>query len=109
MYPHGLLYVSTSRTVLLTFNTYAGNTNDVATFVDQLDKLKKRFKLENITVVGDGGMIKSEDIQRIKELGYDYITSIGKPSIQKSPRLNLINNDTNSNNISNNYCILESS
>jgi len=28
-------------------------------------------------------MIKSEDIYKIKELGYDYITSIGKPSIQK--------------------------
>jgi len=67
----------------ISIHTYAGNTNDVQTFVDQLDKLKNRFKLENITVVGDGGMIKSEDIQRIKELGYDYITSIGKPSIKK--------------------------
>ena len=28
-------------------------------------------------------MIKSEDIHKIKELGYDYITSIGKPSIKK--------------------------
>ncbi len=42
-----------------------------------------RFKLESITIVGDGGMIKSEDIAKIKELGYDYITSIGKPSIEK--------------------------
>ena len=67
----------------ISIHTYKGNTNDVATFADQLDKLKKRFKLETITVVGDGGMIKSEDIQKIKELGYDYITSIGKPSIQK--------------------------
>jgi len=67
----------------VSIHTYPGNTNDVATFTDQLDKLKKRFKLENITVVGDGGMIKSEDIYKIKELGYDYITSIGKPSIEK--------------------------
>jgi len=67
----------------ISIHTYPGNTNDVATFADQLDKLKKRFKLDNITVVGDGGMIKSEDIYKIKELGYDYITSIGKPSIQK--------------------------
>ena len=67
----------------ISIHTYPGNTNDVATFADQLDKLKKRFKLDNITIVGDGGMIKSEDIYKIKELGYDYITSIGKPSIQK--------------------------
>ncbi len=67
----------------ISIHTYKGNTNDVATFTDQLDKLKHRFKLESITIVGDGGMIKSEDIYKIKELGYDYITSIGKPSIQK--------------------------
>jgi len=67
----------------ISIHTYPGNTNDVKTFADQLDKLKQRFNLENITIVGDGGMIKSEDIYKIKELGYDYITSIGKPSIQK--------------------------
>jgi len=67
----------------ISIHTYKGNTNDVKTFTDQLDKLKNRFKLENITIVGDGGMIKSEDIAKIKELGYDYITSIGKPSIKK--------------------------
>jgi len=67
----------------ISIHTYTGNTNDVATFADQLDKLKKRFNLDAITVVGDGGMIKSEDIQKIKALGYDYITSIGKASIQK--------------------------
>lgn len=67
----------------ISIHTYPGNTNDIKTFTDQLDKLKNRFNLENITVVGDGGMIKSEDIYKIKELGYDYITSIGKPSIKK--------------------------
>ena len=67
----------------ISIHTYPGNTNDVKTFIDQLNKLKNRFKLDNITIVGDGGMIKSEDIIKIKELGYDYITSIGKPSIKK--------------------------
>lgn len=67
----------------VSIDTYKGNTNDVKTFADQLDRLKNRFKLDNITIVGDGGMIKSKDIAKIKELGYDYITSIGKPSIKK--------------------------
>jgi len=67
----------------ISIHTYPGNTNDVKTFADQLDKLKNRFNLENITIVGDGGMIKSEDISKIKDMGYDYITSIGKPSIKK--------------------------
>jgi len=67
----------------ISIHTYRGNTNDVKTFSDQLDKLKHRFNLENITIVGDGGMIKSGDIESIKAMGYDYITSIGKPSIEK--------------------------
>ena len=67
----------------ISIDTYKGNTNDVKTFADQLNKLKNRFKLENITIVGDGGMIKSADIETIREMGYDYITSIGKPSIRK--------------------------
>jgi len=67
----------------ISIHTYPGNTNDVKTFADQLDKLKNRFNLENITIVGDGGMIKSDDISTIKDMGYDYITSIGKPSIRK--------------------------
>lgn len=71
----------------ISIHTYKGNTNDVKTFTDQLDKLKNRFKLENITIVGDGGMIKSEDIIKIKDMGYDFITSIGKASIEA-----LINN-----------------
>jgi len=76
----GLLTDETGHAISI--HTYKGNTNDVKTFVDQLDKLKNRFNLENITIVGDGGMIKSDDIVKIKELGYDYITSIGKPSIR---------------------------
>ena len=67
----------------VSIDIYPGNTNDVKTFADQLDRLKNRFKLDGITIIGDGGMIKSEDIGTIKALGYDYITSIGKPSIKK--------------------------
>jgi transposase len=67
----------------ISIDTYKGNTNDVKTFTDQLNKIKNRFQLEGVTIVGDGGMIKSNDIDKIKELGYNYITSIGKPSIRK--------------------------
>ena len=67
----------------ISIDTYKGNTNDVKTFADQLNKIKSRFKLDSITIVGDGGMIKSDDIETIREFGYNYITSIGKPSIQK--------------------------
>jgi len=74
----------------VSIDTYPGNTNDIKTFANQLDKIKHRFKLDNITIIGDGGMIKSKDIVKIKELGYDYITSIGKSSIRKLLNNNVI-------------------
>jgi len=67
----------------LSVDVYPGNTNDVKTFDKQLQKAKERFKIEHITIVGDGGMIKSNDIETIKSMGYDYITSIGKDTIKK--------------------------
>ena len=67
----------------LSVDIYPGNTNDVKTFDNQLQKAKKRFKIDSITIVGDGGMIKSSDIETIKSMGYDYITSIGKDTIKK--------------------------
>ena len=36
----------------ISIHTYPGNTNDVKTFTDQLDKLKNRFNLEHITIIG---------------------------------------------------------
>ena len=66
----------------LSVDVYPGNTNDIKTFSNQLQKAKERFKIEKITVVGDGGMIKSNDIETIKSMGYDYITSIGKDTIK---------------------------
>lgn len=85
----GLLTDSSGHAISI--HTYKGNTNDTSTFIEQLNKLKNRFNLDTITIVGDGGMIKSEGIIKIKEYGFDYITSIGKPSIMK------LINDTNSN------------
>jgi len=67
----------------LSCDVYPGNTNDVKTFNNQLQKAKERFKIDSITIVGDGGMIKSNDIETIKSMGYDYITSIGKDTIKK--------------------------
>ena len=66
----------------LSIDVYPGSTNDIKTFKTQLQKAKERFGLEKITFVGDGGMIKSEDIERLREFGYDYITTIPKSTIK---------------------------
>ena len=60
---------------------FAGNTNDTKTLKAQADKVADRFGGGSVTLVGDGGMIKGPQIKELKEMGFHYITSIGKTQI----------------------------
>ena len=61
---------------------FEGNTNDTKTFSSQLKKLKERFGLEKVVMVGDKGMIKSAQIAEITEEKYHYITTVTKAQIR---------------------------
>ena len=62
---------------------FAGNTADPKTLGPAVDKLRERFRLERIVLVGDRGMITSarirEDLQRP---GIEWITALRAPQIQ---------------------------
>lgn len=61
---------------------FEGNTQDVTTVTDQLQKLKTKFGVEQVVFVGDRGMIKSASISEITEMSWYYITAITKPQIE---------------------------
>lgn len=61
---------------------YTGNTRDHDTFGDQVKKSAEVFGCNRVTFVGDRGMIKSAQIEGLKE-GFKYITAITKPQIEK--------------------------
>ena len=46
--------------------TYAGNTGDPATVGDQVEKLRERFGLTRVVLVGDQGMLTQARIEEIK-------------------------------------------
>src|SRR5256712_7890122 len=62
---------------------FPGNTQDPRTFTAQVEKLKGRFGVQEITFVGDRGMIKSQQIADLAKQGFHYITAITKPQIQE--------------------------
>lgn len=72
---------------------FKGNTNDVATFHSQVEKAKHRFNCEQITFVGDRGMIKSGQIEDLKNHGFHYITALTKKQIETLVRKNVIQYD----------------
>jgi hypothetical protein len=62
---------------------FPGNTQDPQTLAAQVAKLKVRFGVQEITFVGDRGMIKSQQIEDLAQQGFHYITAITKPQIEK--------------------------
>lgn len=62
---------------------FRGNTSDLKTFANQVKKVGERFGCERVTMVGDRGMIKSGQIDQLKEAGFYYITALTKAQIKK--------------------------
>jgi len=67
----------------ISVEVFKGNTLDYKTVESQLKKLKERFKVKELVFVGDRGMIKSEQIEKIEENQWKYITAITKPQLEK--------------------------
>jgi len=63
---------------------FEGNTADPVTLAAQIDKLKQRFKLQRIVMVGDRGVLTSARIeQTLRPAGLDWITALRAPAIKQ--------------------------
>ena len=62
---------------------FDGNVADPATLANQVKKLKERFALERVVLVGDRGMITEARIEEVlKPAGLDWITTLRAPAIR---------------------------
>ena len=77
----GLLADSLGEPVSI--QVYQGNTNDLKTFGDQVDKIKKKLNCQGVTLVGDRGMIRADQKTAAQKAGFHFITALTKPQIQK--------------------------
>lgn len=63
---------------------YPGNTKDSITVPDQADKLRNRFGLDKVVLVGDRGMITQVQVDHLREYpGIGWITAMGYQTIKK--------------------------
>jgi len=67
----------------VSIEVFPGNTHDPHTVAAQLEKVKTRFGVTDITFVGDRGMIKGQQIEDLTQQGFHDITAITKPQIEK--------------------------
>jgi transposase len=68
----------------LAVQAYAGNTGDPSTVPDQVDKLRGRFGLEQVVLVGDRGMLTHTQIDRLKQYpGLGWISALRAADIRQ--------------------------
>ena len=77
----------------VSIEVFPGNTQDPQTFAAQINKVKARFGVHEITFVGDRGMIKGQQIEDLAQQGLHYITAITKPQIDKLLRTGILQMD----------------
>lgn len=79
---YGLLCAADGCPVAI--EVFEGNTGDPSTVGNQIAKLKERFRLTRVVLVGDRGMITQARIEGdLKPAGIDWITALKAPAIQK--------------------------
>jgi hypothetical protein len=62
---------------------FEGNTGDPSTLAAQVDKVKRRFGLTRVVLVGDRGMITAARIREdLVPAGLDWLTALRAPAIQ---------------------------
>jgi hypothetical protein len=79
---YGLLTDSQGRPVAI--EVYPGNTGDPTTVPDQVEKLRQRFGLSRVVLVGDRGMLTETQIGKLREHpGLGWISALRGPAIRE--------------------------
>lgn len=79
---YGVLTDREGRPVAM--DVYSGNTGDPTTVPDQVWKLRARFGLENVVLVGDRGMLTSSKIECMRQHpGLGWISALRSDAIRK--------------------------
>jgi hypothetical protein len=78
---YGLLCAADGCPVAI--EVFDGNTADPATLASQIGKIKQRFGVSHVVLVGDRGMItQARIIEDLEPAGMDWITALRAPSIK---------------------------
>ena len=82
---YGLL--TSKNGVPVAIEVFAGNTGDPKTVASQVDKVKDRFGITRIVLVGDRGMLTAARLREdVRPEGLDWITALRAPQVKKLVR-----------------------
>ncbi len=79
---YGLLTDPRGRPVSV--SVFEGNSGDPKTFMPQVEKIRGKFNIERMIMVGDRGMITQKQIDILRDIdGIDWVTALRSGSIKK--------------------------
>jgi hypothetical protein len=82
---YGLL--TSPEGIPVAIEVFAGNTGDPATAASQIDKVKDRFAITRVVLVGDRGMLTAARLrQDVAPAHLDWITALRAPQVKKLVR-----------------------
>jgi hypothetical protein len=82
---YGLL--TSPEGIPVAIEVFAGNTGDPATVASQIDKVKDRFGLTRVVLVGDRGMLTAARLREdVAPAHLDWITALRAPQVKKLVR-----------------------
>jgi Transposase DDE domain len=65
---------------------FGGEIHDHATLPEAAARLKTRFGIERVCFVGDRGMVKQAGVEALRSHGFDWITALTAPQVQRLAR-----------------------
>jgi hypothetical protein len=82
---YGLL--TSPEGIPVAIEVFAGNTGDPATVASQVTKVKDRFGITKVVLVGDRGMLTAARLREdVRPEGLDWITALRAPQVKKLAR-----------------------
>jgi hypothetical protein len=82
---YGLL--TSPEGIPLAIEVFAGNTGDPKTVASQVTKVKDRFAITKVVLVGDRGMLTAARLREdVRPQGLDWITALRAPQVKKLVR-----------------------
>ena len=68
----------------LAIEAFAGNTADPRTFMGQVEKVKERFRVDEVVWVADRGMLTGAQLAKLQEVaGNHWVTALRAPTIKQ--------------------------
>ncbi|MFN7088475.1 MAG: IS1634 family transposase, partial [Candidatus Paceibacteria bacterium] len=72
---------------------WPGNTSDLKSFMEILEKVKSKFQIEKVVWVCDRGMVSEDNLKEVQKVGHEYIVGIKMRQLSEAEQKKFLGTD----------------